>query len=705
MPVQGPVIDYVDYWPADGGWGLSWWDGEPISLQGVLTEGWGNQIQTTSRLFLGSHIIRPHSNTIRLRHLTNLASSHLALDAVQYSSVAVISTYVSSYYDSAWRRDPQNMQVHFYNTVLEPVWTTTAGHLAVYDEKLWRSEWASSRIAYLEIREPPTVYDTNQSTITYQGNGGSAKFRDTGQDFSEWASSGGDANYKIEVVNSDSSICWGYLGASENSDQDILVYSEKNLTTRGWLGDVTDPYGTKTPSSYEIRSAVPPEEEVTGWSDWIDLTASARIERMCEFIGRLFVGTDDALWAYESGRTYRVVDFSGQQSASNFLVMKATQGALWFNIGTSLWRYTSGGLLEEMDFLTKSRGVGPPRYPTSIEEGPGCIYITCRDIGRSDKCATLYRLDTETGAAQKMWNFEDLHRGLKRDTGIVFTAQRQEKAGDVKAMFKPTLWYGPMNSTIWDPDNYPTFARFGNTDMVTSEEDFAPDHAPPEYSGDGYLATFHECETVWMDFGYPALKKTWIRVRFMMKNFLASDYVGVYYRIRKQGTLAVPVPPWLYLGTFSPTHVDDNGRVTLEFPAGTVSEFLQLKFGIAINYTTSSGPGTGGDRVRFSSVEVDALFGATGSRRWTFNAIVTDGMELLNGVVENSAAYVAEALYSLSSTGTIHKVAVPYPSPQGHTVNARVELGAVGAVVPILTYTGVASTLPGAEYAVAITEV
>lgn len=96
-----------------------------------------------------------------------------------------------------------------------------------------------------------TSQDTEQGTLSYQGNDTTtAVLRDTGQTWSDWDTSTGDAAYAVVVTNTDGTVSWGYLGALSTSD--ITVYQDLALTTRGWNG-VLPVGGSKTPESYRVR--------------------------------------------------------------------------------------------------------------------------------------------------------------------------------------------------------------------------------------------------------------------------------------------------------------------------------------------------------------------------------------------------------------------------------------------------------------------
>lgn len=99
-----------------------------------------------------------------------------------------------------------------------------------------------------------SVYDTEQGNLTFVADGGSAEFRDDAQDFSDWETTSGNAVYCIVIVT-DNGISWGYCGASNNGGQDIDVYTDKALTSRGWKQRTTPQATPDTPASYEIRKS------------------------------------------------------------------------------------------------------------------------------------------------------------------------------------------------------------------------------------------------------------------------------------------------------------------------------------------------------------------------------------------------------------------------------------------------------------------
>lgn len=79
------------------------------------------------------------------------------------------------------------------------------------------------------------VNDVNQGTLNYLAV--PARLQDTGQDFSDWETTSGNAAYRVQVMNSDNTVSWGYLGAAStvtNPNDTVTIYQDFNLSTAGW---------------------------------------------------------------------------------------------------------------------------------------------------------------------------------------------------------------------------------------------------------------------------------------------------------------------------------------------------------------------------------------------------------------------------------------------------------------------------------------
>ena len=103
---------------------------------------------------------------------------------------------------------------------------------------------------YQDIRRLNNVqtYDIQQGTLTTAAT----TLQDTGQDFSDWETSSGNAGYMVVFTNTVGTEFWAYLGAAStttNADDTVAVYSDLAMGSTGWNGGT--PSGTA--SFYRIQ--------------------------------------------------------------------------------------------------------------------------------------------------------------------------------------------------------------------------------------------------------------------------------------------------------------------------------------------------------------------------------------------------------------------------------------------------------------------
>jgi len=509
--------------------------------------------------------------------------SFFPVDAVVYSGIPHITE--CEFRGASLNFSPKPMQVWIHRDSLTSNlhYCTTGGALAVYDGKLWRSEFLGGGIAYFDPNSGPVCISSGDNT------------------------------------------CYAY--------------------------------GPPT------------------WSDWYPTESHTIIRKMVPFIGRLMLGTCGGLWAFEAGRTYKVVDFSDQYCAHNFNVMVTTQGALWFNIRDKIYRYTTGGLLQEIDWSPKN----PDNSTMSAlanwhgaGTSGGLILVANEEVWYIDgqTLATTMLLDTS--------EMFEINYGQPDGVGLLGWPAAKDYIlfdGDKAARFGH--WgIGPMQFTH---DTMRTCFWLGN-----------PTELPQlGVSVDAWKwsdPTCHYVELCPVALGYPALKKRWLEVA-VTHDFNGQATIKVWTRADESES-------WSYAGEL--THTSGRGALDLNVPD---SEWLQVKLGLVCVSTFANMQDAG-----ISAVEIRGTYRPSGRKQIHFNAIVVDDLQLLDMTVENSAAWVTSALYSLAGSGAIHTVALPYPPPVGHTIKAMVEIGPVGAAVPILSYDA-PSGCPGSDISVVITEV
>ncbi len=194
------------------------------------------------------------------------------------------------------------------------------------------------------------VYDDEQGNLTFVADGGTAEFRDDGQDFGPWATTPVATVVYMLVVTSNNGVSWGYMGADNNGGQDIDVYSDLGLTTRGWKGRTT-PAGTPdTPASYEVRKTLFQIRGALAVGMWIYPTST---DAQGTIASKFLVAGGDAetrpFWLHNGtaltpevyindGTAWRVSSVAIPQNAWSFIVF------VYDNVARTLDIYIDGSL-------------------------------------------------------------------------------------------------------------------------------------------------------------------------------------------------------------------------------------------------------------------------------------------------------------------------------------------------------------------------
>jgi len=116
--------------------------------------------------------------------------------------------------------------------------------------------------------------------LTYDPDGGNS-LQDTLQDFGDWETLWGNANYHILVTNTDTTSCSGYMGGAFDTgavDDSIHVFRDLARDNSGWNGDETG----KIASSYVVSSVA--YSGVSLETAWNETTESSELYGECEFV-------------------------------------------------------------------------------------------------------------------------------------------------------------------------------------------------------------------------------------------------------------------------------------------------------------------------------------------------------------------------------------------------------------------------------------
>ena len=107
--------------------------------------------------------------------------------------------------------------------IVSGFWFRHSDQMYAFDDTDW--EYSLAPIGNYYVYNP-----TGESIVDYNDAGVS-------QDFSDYESSGDPATYYIEVLNTDGTYCWGFLGAAFTTyaaNDSIYVYTNYDLSTPGW---------------------------------------------------------------------------------------------------------------------------------------------------------------------------------------------------------------------------------------------------------------------------------------------------------------------------------------------------------------------------------------------------------------------------------------------------------------------------------------
>jgi hypothetical protein len=180
-----------------------------------------------------------------------------------------------------------------------------------------------------------------------------------------------------------------------------------------------------------------------------------------------------------------------------------------------------------------------------------------------------------------------------------------------------------------------------------------------------------------LDFGFPELQKIFrgLRMRYFLNageeiivSYCLDDQLEAYGTAYSETNLV-----WTVLGKLqASTSITAGG---LDFPTNTISKAMKLKFELFLN-------ANGAMRYRsyIRSYEIEYMFPPSNLEVCNFVAIVADNIEILPNVRENSGAFVAATLYSLSRTPRTHVVELPWPT--AHTIRAIVSIQSPGGMLP-----------------------
>ena len=268
------------------------------------------------------------------------------------------------------------------------------------------------------------VEDTNQGTLNYLA--GPARLQDTGQDFSDWETTSGNAAYRIQVANSDGTVSWGYLGAAStvtNANDTVAVYQDLGLGTAGWNGD-----SPGKSSTYQVMNvSLENSRANVGASD--DASSQAEYGRM-DYVVSLAGADATAATALRDRHlaeyAWPRARFVGRSRAEDRLV--ASANGFW---NTLFWRYRNisetgaastviANLVGDSEFVTagviesNTLEVTADGYPIPQRIGD----LITRVVDQGDASGNVYRVGVYGDRALDYEQVDDDYEYMMRDGAL-----------------------------------------------------------------------------------------------------------------------------------------------------------------------------------------------------------------------------------------------------------------------------------------------
>lgn len=248
------------------------------------------------------------------------------------------------------------------------------------------------------------------------------------------------------------------------------------------------------------------------WSNYFTAgDTTSYIINTATFGGRLYLGKEDALWAFEAGRVFMIEDFSGEADISNFNLMVSHRGSLYFNIRHRLFRLTGGGLIEV---------IPTPEFDGYIISGVSIaheLFILLRDQVANTR---VWIYDSDAGGVREWVSMKD-----------VSLSQPQGRRGTPLGPTSIQSLYGH----VWLAPVYLTNVGVGaTTSPIATLNRLAPPstQASPNFYNMGERAFLI---TSLLDMGYPSVDKLLNSLTVDYNLISSIDSIDVFYLINELG--------------------------------------------------------------------------------------------------------------------------------------------------------------------------
>ena len=189
----------------------------------------------------------------------------LGVRLAKHSNPTLNGIYVLDIYEK--QADGDDIIIESFNISFDPFAVDNAGDsifivniLKLYSSVM-RAEMVLNDGSYTSGYELiAKVYDNEIGAVTVDLTSGSATIRDNKQDFSDWENDSeiGNANYMITAKDAKGNEIWGWLGNSDDlEDNEIVnVFLNRNLTggNQGWNGAITS-FDVGSTITYQVKAS------------------------------------------------------------------------------------------------------------------------------------------------------------------------------------------------------------------------------------------------------------------------------------------------------------------------------------------------------------------------------------------------------------------------------------------------------------------
>ena len=186
----------------------------------------------------------------------------LGIRITEVSNPTLWDQYVLDVYER--QSDGQDVIIESFEISFDPLARDNAGEslwivdiLNLYSSVLRAEMWIDEDTdRYSDgYEENIRVYDKDIGTTSAVITSGSATISDVKQDFSDWESAAGPADYVVIAKDARGTEIWGWMGAAAGVDNEtVMVYADRMLTSQAWNGNTAE-FDVNSEIEYRVKKS------------------------------------------------------------------------------------------------------------------------------------------------------------------------------------------------------------------------------------------------------------------------------------------------------------------------------------------------------------------------------------------------------------------------------------------------------------------